>query len=29
MGWIVRLGSLGFTAVAVLAEAGLKLPGGK
>ena len=29
MGWIVRLGKLGFDAVAVLAEAGLKLPGGK
>lgn len=29
MGWIVRLGKLGFDAVAALTEAGLKLPGGK
>ena len=29
MGWIVRLGKLGFDAYATLAEAGLKIPGGK
>lgn len=29
MAWIARLAKLGFDAVATLAEAGLKLPGGK
>ena len=29
MAWIARLAKLGFDAMATLAEAGLKLPGGK
>jgi len=29
LAWIVRLGKLGFDAAAALADAGLKLPGGK